>query len=99
MGILKHVLFWPVTGPIFLTEFALTKVAGAVKDELTDESRVRHDLMELQLRLELAEIDDAEYVRREAELMERLREVRAWRERFGMATSGGPVRVAAGSGE
>jgi hypothetical protein len=32
-------------------------------------------------------------VRREAELMARLREVRAWREHFGKGTSGGPVRV------
>ena len=39
-------------------------------------------------------IDDDEYVRREAEIMKRLREVREWRERFGMSTSGGPVRVA-----
>ena len=50
--------------------------------------------MALHLQLEMAEIDDAEYVRREAEIMERLREVREWRERFGMSTGGGPVRVA-----
>ena len=50
--------------------------------------------MELQMQLELGDIDDAEYVRREAELMARLREVRAWRERFGKGTSGGPVRMA-----
>jgi hypothetical protein len=34
------------------------------------------------------------YLEREAELMARLRDVRAWRERLGKATSGGPVRVA-----
>jgi hypothetical protein len=33
-------------------------------------------------------------VRRETEIMQRLREVREWREKFGMITSGGPVRVA-----
>jgi len=38
----------------------------------------------------------AEYVRREAELMQRFREVREWREKLGMPTSGGPVRVAEG---
>ena len=48
--------------------------------------------------LELGDIDDDEYVRREAELMMRLREIRDWREEFGMGVSGGPVRVAA-SGE
>ena len=41
-------------------------------------------------------IDDAEYARREATLMQRLRDVREWRERLGMATAGGPVRVARG---
>ena len=55
---------------------------------------VKQALMELQMQLELGDIDDAEYVRREAEIMQRLREVRAWRERFGKGTSGGPVRVA-----
>jgi hypothetical protein len=48
----------------------------------------------LQLKLEMGEIDDDEYVRREAEIMKRLREVREWREQFGMSTGGGPVRVA-----
>jgi hypothetical protein len=50
--------------------------------------------MALQMQLETGEIDDDEYVRREADIMKRLREVREWRERFGMSTSGGPVRVA-----
>ncbi len=35
------------------------------------------------MQLELGDIDDAEYVEREAALMTRLREVRAWRERLG----------------
>jgi hypothetical protein len=25
MGILKHLLFWPVTGPLFLAEFSLAR--------------------------------------------------------------------------
>jgi hypothetical protein len=94
MGLLKHLLFWPYTGPMFLIEFSLRKVEGVVREELTDDSRVKAELLELQLQLELGDIDDGEYARREAELMRRLREVREWRERFGMATSGGLVRVA-----
>jgi len=50
--------------------------------------------MALHLQLEMGEIEDEEYIRREKEIMERLREVREWRDRFGMSTSGGPVRVA-----
>ncbi len=98
MGLLKHLLFWPVTGPSYLARFSLEKVEGAVKTELTDDSSVKRDLMELQMELELGDIDDDEYVEREAALMRRLRQVRQWREQFGMATSGGLVRVA-GEGE
>ena len=39
--------------------------------------------MELQLRLELGEIDEAEYAKAEAVLMQQLRDVREWRERLG----------------
>ena len=94
MGLIKHLLFWPVTGPSFLTRFSLEKVEGAVRTELTDDTAVKRDLMELQMRLELGDIDDEQYVQREAELMRRLRAVRQWRENFGMPTSGGLVRVA-----
>ena len=94
MGLLKHLLFWPVTGPLFLTDFALSKVEGVVKEQLTDDSGVKAELLELQLKLELGDITDQEYMEREAELMQQLREVREWREQFGMGVAGGPVRVA-----
>ena len=93
MGLLKHLLFWPVTGPEFLIEFSLGKVNQTVREQLTDDQLVKEDLLALQMRLELGEIDDDEYVALEAELMQRLREVRRWREQFGMGTSGGPVQV------
>jgi hypothetical protein len=93
MGFLKHLLFWPVTGPAFLARFSLEKVQGVVQGELTDEGRVKEALLELQLRLELGDIDDDEYTRAEAKLMEELREVRRWKEEFGMGTRGGVVRV------
>ncbi|MGH7457845.1 MAG: gas vesicle protein GvpG [Longimicrobiaceae bacterium] len=94
MGLLKHLLFWPVTGPNFLADFSLRKVHDAVKKELTEDQSVKEDLLALQMEMELGEIDEQEYARREAGLMRRLREVREWREEFGMGTSGGPVRVA-----
>lgn len=94
MGLLKHLLFWPVTGPEFLVKFSLDKVEGAVREQLTDDQSVKEDLMSLQMQLELGEIDDEEYVQQEALLMGRLRDVRRWREEFGMGMAGGPVRVA-----
>jgi hypothetical protein len=94
VGLLKHLLFWPVTGPSFLTRFSIQKVEGAVRTELTDDASIKKDLMELQMQLELGDIDEDQYIAAEAEIMARFRQVREWRERFGMATSGGLVRVA-----
>lgn len=96
MGLLTNILFFPVTGPIAGVRWTLGKVAQVVDDELTDDTPIKQELMELQMQLELGDIDDEEYVRREAELMVRLREVRAWRERLGKGVSGGPVRVSGG---
>jgi hypothetical protein len=93
MGLLKHLLFWPVTGPLALARFSLGQVEKAAHRELTDEERVKEELMELQLLLELGDVDEEEYVEREAGLMERLREVRRWRERLGMGTAWGPLTL------
>ena len=68
MGLLKHLLFWPVTGPAFLARFSLDKVQDTVRAELTDDGRIKEELLALQMELELGEIDDDEYVRREGEL-------------------------------
>src|SRR5436190_24398316 len=99
MGLLTNLLFFPVTGPIAGIKWSLGQVQQVVEDELTDDAPVKQELMELQMQLELGDIDDDEYVRREAQLMTRLREVRAWREKLGKSTSGGPVRVARDTGE
>ncbi|HEY6825434.1 MAG TPA: gas vesicle protein GvpG [Gemmatimonadaceae bacterium] len=94
MGLLGKLLFFPISGPVAGIRWTLGKVQGVVEEELTDDAPVKQELMELQMQLELGDITDDEYVEREAALMARLREVRAWRERLGKATSGGPVRVA-----
>ena len=94
MGLLTNILFFPVSGPVAGIRWSLDKVMRVVQEELTDDSAVKQELMELQMLLELGDIDDAEYVRREAELMRRLRDVRYWREAFGMSTPRGPVQVA-----
>ena len=93
MGFLKHLLFWPVTGPMYLAEFSMEKVQGVVKEQLTDDTQVKEALLDLQLRLELGDIDEEEYAEEETRLMRRFRDVRRWREEFGMATRGGVVRV------
>ena len=94
MGLLTNILLAPFLGPVWASRWTLDKVDRVVREELTDDTPVKEDLMKLQMQLEVGEIDDAEYVRREAEVMQRLREVREWRQKLGMSTGGGPVRVA-----
>ena len=94
MGLVSKLLFFPVTGPVAGIRWTLGKVQHVVEEQLIDDTPIKQELMELQMLVELGELDDAEYIRREAALMLRLREVREWRERLGMATAGGPVRVA-----
>jgi len=83
-----------VSGPVAGIKWSLRQIQHVVDEELTDDTSIKQELMELQMRLEMAEIDDAQYRDEEARLMARLREVRAWREKLGRETSGGPVRVA-----
>jgi len=99
MGLLTKLLFFPITGPVAGIRWSLGKVQRVVEEELVDDTPVKQELMELQMLLELGDIDDDEYARREAVLMQRLRDVREWRERLGMATAGGPVRVAREAGD
>ena len=94
MGLLSNIVFFPVTGPVAGIRWTLGNLQRIVEEELTDDAPVKQDLLELQMQHELGEIDDDEYLARETQLMARLREVRAWRERLGKGTSGGPVRVA-----
>lgn len=96
MSLLTTLLFFPVAGPVRGVRWALEKVQRVVEEELVDDSSIKQELMELQMLLELGDIDEDEYVRREGRLMERLREVRHWREQLGMQVAGGPVRVARG---
>lgn len=94
MGLISKVVFFPITGPVAGIRWSLNKVMTVVEEELTDDSSIKQELMELQMRLELGEIDDDEYIAAEGALMARLREVRNWREKLGKGVSGGPVRVA-----
>jgi hypothetical protein len=93
VGLLSNLLFFPITGPVAGIKWSLRKVAQVVDEELSDDTSIKQELMELQMQLELGDIDDAEFVRREADIMVRLREVRAWRERLGKPVSGGLVKV------
>ena len=60
--------------------FVFDKIAQVVDEQMNDESGLHRTLMEAQMQLELGEIDDREFAAIEADVIERLRELREARE-------------------
>jgi hypothetical protein len=76
MGFLTNLLTFPVMGPIKGIVWIAEKVAEEADKKLYDEDAVRGQLMELELRLDLGEISEEEYLEVEEVLLERLRIIR-----------------------
>ncbi|MBI1920352.1 MAG: gas vesicle protein GvpG [Geobacter sp.] len=76
MFLLDDLLLAPIKGVVWVAD----KIDEMVETELTDDSRVREELLELQMRLELDEITEDEYQQGETELMGRLEEIRKYKE-------------------
>lgn len=74
--ILDDILFSPLKFTIWLGE----KLRDAALQEMTDEARVQEDLLHLQMQYEMGEIEEEEFEKREARLMERLEEIRKIKE-------------------
>jgi hypothetical protein len=56
-------------------KFVLTRLAEAVEAEMYDESHLREELLAAQMKLELGEIDDAEFAAIEESVLRGLREI------------------------
>ena len=67
----------PFTLPGAGMKFIFNQIAELANQELDDENVLRQDLLLLQVQLEEGDIDNDEYVEREAALMVRLRELKA----------------------
>ncbi len=74
--LLDDILLSPIKGVSWLAE----KLKEIGESELTDDSKVQEELLELQMRLELEEITEEEYQTRETEMMKRLEEIRRLKE-------------------
>jgi hypothetical protein len=69
MFILDDLLIWlPVKGLVGI----LKTIAEVAESEVSDESKIKEDLLLLQTLYEIDEITEEEYQKREAELLERL---------------------------
>ena len=72
MFLLDDLLMAPVNG----FKFILGQVQKMADQELNDDSVIKDQLLELQMRYELEEISDEEFKAREAELFARLRAIK-----------------------
>jgi hypothetical protein len=75
--VLFKLLTSPVTLPVAGMKFVFQQIADLADQELNDESAVREQLLLLQVQLEEGDIEEDEFVEREAELMVRMREMKA----------------------
>ena len=57
-------------------KFVLDKVASAVNEEMNDEGSLREELLAAQMRYELGELPDEDFATIEADILDRLREIR-----------------------
>jgi hypothetical protein len=73
MFILDDILLAPVNG----FKFIMKQIQQLADKELNDESLIKEQLLELQMRLELEEISEDDYAEAERELFTRLRVIKA----------------------
>lgn len=74
--IIDDILF----SPLKLTVWLGKKLAETAHEELTDESKIHEELLHLQMRYEMEEISEEEFVKQETRLMERLEAIRKMKE-------------------
>jgi len=66
--------------PLKFTVWIAEKLKENAYQEMTDESRVHEELLALQMRYEMEEIDDETYEKEETKLMDRLEAIREMKE-------------------
>src|SRR3954469_17786005 len=75
--------------------FVLDKIVTAVDEEMNDETSLREELLAAQMRVELGEMDEGEFVELERQILARLREIRDARR----GESSGAVSLSSGGFE
>jgi len=72
-------IFLPIKGTIWIAN----KLKETAEAEVTDESKVREELLNLQMRFEMDEVNEEEYKKKEAKILERLEAIRKYKEEKG----------------
>lgn len=78
--LLDDLLLLPITGPISGFKWIMRTIQKMADEELLNDQPWKERLIELQMRLELGEISEEEYVAEEAVVFQALRDIRARKE-------------------
>lgn len=78
--LIDDILLLPITGPIAGFRWVMNTIQKMADEELMNDQPWKERLIELQMRLELGEIAEDEYVVQEAEVFQALRDIRARKE-------------------
>jgi len=79
-GLLTDILTFPILGAPRMVHWVAKKLTETVEQEEMDEGKLQGDLLELQMRYELGEIDDDEYAEQETAILDRLSAIRRAKE-------------------
>jgi len=72
-------IFLPIKGVMWIG----SKLKESAETEVTDESKVREELLHLQMRLEMGEVSEEEYKKKEEKILERMDAIRKYKEERG----------------
>jgi hypothetical protein len=76
MGVLGKILAFPLSAPIDSVLWLAGQLAEQAERELYSPERIRQQLAELELQLDLGQISEEAYEAAEEELLDRLRQMR-----------------------
>lgn len=80
MRLLSEILLSPVSGPVRTIGFVVNRIKDQVESEYLDEGKVQGELLDLTLRYDRGEVDDAQYKEQEAAILQHLNDIRAYKE-------------------
>jgi hypothetical protein len=78
--LLDDLLLLPIKGPLAGFRWVMSTIQKMADEELLNDQPWKERLIELQMRLELGEVTEEQYVVEEAEIFQALRDIRARRE-------------------
>jgi len=79
-NLLADILTFPILGAPRMVHWVAKKLAEAAEQYEMDEGKLQGDLLELQIRYELGEINDDEYAEQETAILDRLSAIRRAKE-------------------